>query len=70
MTIFNFHVAFRKRINISVTVVSQSYVLLYYEQKVYMLFINKICLDKKQICHHFAPDVFVIQKFLNNVLLL
>jgi len=41
-----FHVFFRKRINISVTLVSESYVLLYYETKVYMLFINKICLNQ------------------------
>ena len=26
--------------------VSESYVLLYYENKVYMLFINKICLNQ------------------------
>jgi len=37
---------YRKRINISVTLVSESYVLLYYETKVYMLFINKICLNQ------------------------
>ena len=37
---------FRKQINISVTLVSESYVLLYCEKKVYMLFINKICLNQ------------------------
>jgi hypothetical protein len=37
---------FRKWINISVTLVSESYVLLYYEKNVYMLFINKICLNQ------------------------
>ena len=37
---------FRKLINISVTLVSESYILLYYEQKVYMLSINKICLNQ------------------------
>ena len=36
----------RKRINISVTVVFESYVLLYYETKVYMLFINTIFLNQ------------------------
>ena len=34
----------RKRINISVTLVSESNVLLYYEATVFMLCINKICL--------------------------
>ena len=38
----------RKRVNISVTLVSESYVLLNYEKKVYMLFINKICLNQKK----------------------
>ena len=33
----------RKQINISVTLVSESYALSYYEKKVYMLFINEIC---------------------------
>jgi hypothetical protein len=36
----------RKQINISVILVSESYVLLYYEKKVYVLFINKICLNQ------------------------
>ena len=35
-----------KRINISITLVSQSYALLDYEKKAYMLFINKICLNQ------------------------
>jgi hypothetical protein len=44
---FQFFMSFvRKRINISVTLVSEFYVLLYYETKVYMLFINKICLNQ------------------------
>ena len=36
----------RKRININVTLVSESYVLLYYEATVYMLYINKMCLSQ------------------------
>jgi hypothetical protein len=44
---FKFFMCFvRKRINISVTLVSEFYVLLYYERKVYMLFINKICINQ------------------------
>ena len=35
--------------NISGMLVSESYVLLYYEKKVYMLFINKICLNQSVI---------------------
>jgi len=42
---------FRKRSNISVALVSESYVLLYYEKKVYMLFINKICLNQTPLTH-------------------
>jgi hypothetical protein len=45
---FQFFMCFvRKQINISVTLVSESYVWLYYETKVYMLFINKICLNQR-----------------------
>ena len=53
ITIFTFScVLFRKWINISITFVSEYYVLYYYENKVYMLYtcctcINKICLNQK-----------------------
>ena len=49
MTIFNFlPVLFRKQINISVMLVSESYVLLYYEKKVYMLFISLTIKEKHE----------------------
>ena len=35
-----------KWIIISITIVSESYLLLYYEKKVYMLFIKRICLNQ------------------------
>ena len=40
-------IKFSNKYNISVTLVSESYVLLYYGKKVYpfMLFIDKICLN-------------------------
>ena len=44
--IFILQVFFKETINISVKPVSESYVLLYYEKKVYILFINKICLNQ------------------------
>ena len=40
---------FPSEINVSVMLVSESYVLLYYEKKVYMLFINKICLNQNVV---------------------
>jgi len=47
-----FHICFfRKRINISVTLISESYVLLNYEKKVYLLFINQIWLNKGRVVH-------------------
>jgi hypothetical protein len=42
MTFFKFSCYFTKRIML----VSESYVLMYYEKKDYMLFINKICLNQ------------------------
>jgi hypothetical protein len=35
-----------KQINISITLVSESYAILYYEKKVYLLFMKKICLNQ------------------------
>jgi len=72
MTICNFScVFFKKRINISVALVSESYVLVYYENKVYMIFINTICLNQRcefESRSDEVSDTTLYQKFVSYLL--
>ena len=61
---------FPSEINVSVMLVSESYVLLYYVKKVYMLFINKICLNQNVVNSNLVEGRTKIMSYKNLALIM